>query len=264
MRAVFQGSHASLHTAHVQPGFYAIPSMHVIVLLFAGTDSLAGDRLGVFNPSAPTLTSSTTASPFLTAGTDSLAGDRLGVFNLSSDGHAACVSHMMSYGVPLMLLGGGGGWLPAVSQYRGCPWLHERSSGACAFELHAFPTEFCAIPCPCCRLQDHQCGALLGPRDRCAAVRAGTVLDRHARMFERLGDTNLQGSHRAVGALAALLHLPRLPAISVCTHAFSAFFHWPPQAWLWAPTWRSSCRPTSITTTMPQARLWGLDILLGY
>lgn len=144
----------------------------------------------------------------------------------------------------------------------------------------------------CCRLQDHQCGALLGPRDRCAAVRAGTVLDRHTQMFERLGCTHLHASSRAAGALAALLHLPRLPAISVCTHAFSAFSHWPPQAWqlaptwrssrrsitplfwspsfpplnaapvdllpqawLWAPTWRSSCRPTSITTTMPQVRL---------
>jgi histone deacetylase 1/2 len=45
------------------------------------------------------------------AGTDSLAGDRLGVFNLSSDGHAACVEFMKSFNLPLMLLGGGGGWL---------------------------------------------------------------------------------------------------------------------------------------------------------
>lgn len=42
------------------------------------------------------------------AGTDSLAGDRLGVFNLSSKGHAACVDFMKSFGLPLMLLGGGG------------------------------------------------------------------------------------------------------------------------------------------------------------
>lgn len=41
-------------------------------------------------------------------GSDSLAGDRLGVFNLSSSGHAACVHYMKSFGVPLMLLGGGG------------------------------------------------------------------------------------------------------------------------------------------------------------
>jgi histone deacetylase 1/2 len=42
------------------------------------------------------------------AGSDSLAGDRLGVFNLSSRGHAACVGFMKSFGLPLMLLGGGG------------------------------------------------------------------------------------------------------------------------------------------------------------
>ncbi len=41
-------------------------------------------------------------------GSDSLAGDRLGVFNLSSSGHAACVQHVKSFGLPLMLLGGGG------------------------------------------------------------------------------------------------------------------------------------------------------------
>ncbi|KAI3428482.1 hypothetical protein D9Q98_007307 [Chlorella vulgaris] len=44
----------------------------------------------------------------LQCGTDSLAGDRLGVFNLSSEGHAACVRLVKGYGVPLMLLGGGG------------------------------------------------------------------------------------------------------------------------------------------------------------
>lgn len=44
----------------------------------------------------------------LQCGTDSLAGDRLGVFNLSSKGHAACVDFMKSFGLPLMLLGGGG------------------------------------------------------------------------------------------------------------------------------------------------------------
>ena len=42
------------------------------------------------------------------------------MFNLSSDGHAACVSHMMSYGVPLMLLGGGGAW-GAVQFVQCCP-----------------------------------------------------------------------------------------------------------------------------------------------
>ena len=42
------------------------------------------------------------------AGTDSLAGDRLGLFNLSSSGHAECVRFMKSFNLPLMLLGGGG------------------------------------------------------------------------------------------------------------------------------------------------------------
>lgn len=45
------------------------------------------------------------------AGTDSLAGDRLGVFNLSSKGHLGCVDFMKSFGLPLMLLGGGGAWM---------------------------------------------------------------------------------------------------------------------------------------------------------
>lgn len=44
----------------------------------------------------------------LQCGTDSLAGDRLGQFNLSSKGHAACIEHVKSFGLPLMLLGGGG------------------------------------------------------------------------------------------------------------------------------------------------------------
>jgi histone deacetylase 1/2 len=44
----------------------------------------------------------------LQCGSDSLAGDRLGVFNLSSTCHSECVKYMKSFGVPLMLLGGGG------------------------------------------------------------------------------------------------------------------------------------------------------------
>lgn len=44
----------------------------------------------------------------LQCGSDSLAGDRLGVFNISSNGHAACVEYVKSFGLPMMLLGGGG------------------------------------------------------------------------------------------------------------------------------------------------------------
>jgi histone deacetylase 1/2 len=44
----------------------------------------------------------------LQCGADSLADDRLGVFNLSSKGHSLCLRHLRSYNVPLMVLGGGG------------------------------------------------------------------------------------------------------------------------------------------------------------
>ena len=65
-------------------------------------------------------------------GTDSLAGDRLGVFNLSSDGHAACVEFMKSFNLPLMLLGGGGGRVGGWVGWQG-------RSGATAVALAAPP-----------------------------------------------------------------------------------------------------------------------------
>ncbi|KAF1916542.1 hypothetical protein BDU57DRAFT_516716 [Ampelomyces quisqualis] len=44
----------------------------------------------------------------LQCGGDSLSGDRLGCFNLSMDGHANCVRYVKSFGVPVIILGGGG------------------------------------------------------------------------------------------------------------------------------------------------------------
>ena len=44
----------------------------------------------------------------LQCGGDSLSGDRLGCFNLSMDGHANCVRYVKSFGVPVIVLGGGG------------------------------------------------------------------------------------------------------------------------------------------------------------
>lgn len=44
----------------------------------------------------------------LQTGGDSLSGDRLGCFNLSMFGHANCVNHIKSFGLPLMIVGGGG------------------------------------------------------------------------------------------------------------------------------------------------------------
>jgi len=44
----------------------------------------------------------------LQCGADSLSGDRLGCFNLTLKGHGACVEYMKTFGVPLLLVGGGG------------------------------------------------------------------------------------------------------------------------------------------------------------
>ena len=44
----------------------------------------------------------------LQCGADSLASDRLGCFNLSLDGHAECVRFVKSFGIPLLVTGGGG------------------------------------------------------------------------------------------------------------------------------------------------------------
>lgn len=57
----------------------------------------------------------------LQCGADSLSGDRLGCFNLSVKGHAECVSFVMSYNVPVLLLGGGGYTLRNVPR---C-WTYE-------------------------------------------------------------------------------------------------------------------------------------------
>jgi histone deacetylase 1/2 len=44
----------------------------------------------------------------LQCGADSLTGDRLGCFNLTLKGHAECVKYVKSFGVPMLVLGGGG------------------------------------------------------------------------------------------------------------------------------------------------------------
>jgi len=57
----------------------------------------------------------------LQCGADSLAGDRLGCFNLTLKGHAMCVNFMKSYGLPLLVLGGGGYTIRNVAR---C-WTYE-------------------------------------------------------------------------------------------------------------------------------------------
>ncbi|KAF4669517.1 hypothetical protein FOL47_002476 [Perkinsus chesapeaki] len=57
----------------------------------------------------------------LQCGADSLAHDRLGRFNLTLQGHANCVRLVKSFGIPLLLLGGGGYTIRNVSR---C-WAYE-------------------------------------------------------------------------------------------------------------------------------------------
>ena len=57
----------------------------------------------------------------LQCGSDSLAGDKLGCFNLSMRGHARCVEFVKSFGLPLLLLGGGGYTMRNVSR----AWAYE-------------------------------------------------------------------------------------------------------------------------------------------
>jgi histone deacetylase 1/2 len=57
----------------------------------------------------------------LQCGADSLTGDRLGCFNLTLKGHAACVKYVKSFGVPMLVLGGGGYTIRNVAR---C-WAYE-------------------------------------------------------------------------------------------------------------------------------------------
>ena len=59
----------------------------------------------------------------LQCGADSLTGDRLGCFNLTLKGHAECVKFTKSFGVPTLVLGGGGYTIRNVSR---C-WAYETS-----------------------------------------------------------------------------------------------------------------------------------------
>ncbi|XP_065197418.1 histone deacetylase 3-like [Sycon ciliatum] len=57
----------------------------------------------------------------LQCGADSLGCDRLGCFNLTTRGHGECVSLVKSFGIPLLVLGGGGYTVRNVAR---C-WTHE-------------------------------------------------------------------------------------------------------------------------------------------
>jgi histone deacetylase 1/2 len=57
----------------------------------------------------------------LQCGSDSLSGDRLGCFNLSMRGHANCVNFVKKFGLPTLILGGGGYTMRNVSR----TWAYE-------------------------------------------------------------------------------------------------------------------------------------------
>jgi histone deacetylase 1/2 len=57
----------------------------------------------------------------LQCGADSLTGDRLGCFNLTLRGHAACVQYVKTFGIPTLVLGGGGYTIRNVAR---C-WAYE-------------------------------------------------------------------------------------------------------------------------------------------
>lgn len=59
----------------------------------------------------------------LQCGADSLTGDRLGCFNLTVAGHASCVEFIKSFGLPTLVLGGGGYTVRNVAR---C-WTYETS-----------------------------------------------------------------------------------------------------------------------------------------
>ena len=49
-------------------------------------------------------------------GSDSLAHDKLGKFNLTIKGHGECVEFMKKFGLPMMVIGGGGYTVANVSR----------------------------------------------------------------------------------------------------------------------------------------------------
>ena len=73
--------------------------------------SVVGRALETFRPGAIVLQ----------CGADSLGGDRLGQFNLNIKAHGECLAFVKRYGVPLLILGGGGYTARNVAR----AWCHE-------------------------------------------------------------------------------------------------------------------------------------------
>jgi histone deacetylase HOS2 len=76
-------------------------------------ETIIGKVIECYNPTAIVLQ----------CGADSLGHDRLGCFNLNIRGHGACVSYVKRFGVPLLVVGGGGYTPRNVAR----AWAHETS-----------------------------------------------------------------------------------------------------------------------------------------
>jgi hypothetical protein len=70
--------------------------------VFLHPSSVSLTSLPSFPPSA------LSSAVVLQCGADSLTGDRLGCFNLTLEGHGSCVEYVKSFGLPTLVLGGGG------------------------------------------------------------------------------------------------------------------------------------------------------------
>lgn len=57
-------------------------------------------------------------------GADSIVEDRLGSFNLTINGHAECLKHVLSFNLPVLVLGGGGYTIRNVAR---C-WTNETAA----------------------------------------------------------------------------------------------------------------------------------------
>ena len=71
-------------------------------------------------------------------GADSLSGDRLGCFNLSLEGHSNCIEFLARFGVPMLLLGGGGYTMRNVARcwcYETGRMLGDDLDDQCALEI---------------------------------------------------------------------------------------------------------------------------------
>ncbi|TIC03925.1 hypothetical protein E3Q17_00703 [Wallemia mellicola] len=75
------------------------------------------------NVMSSTIESYRPSAILLQCGADSLGCDRLGAFNLSIKAHGECVQYIKSWGIPLMVVGGGGYTIRNVSR---C-WAYETS-----------------------------------------------------------------------------------------------------------------------------------------